>query len=351
MRQPQLGALGRWIGFGLASLLAGCAYLGQPGADPSQPTASPGGTTSSPSPTVTQAPTPSPIPSVGASPSARASDAPSPSATDFAATRRAKAHFVLERWANEIAGVRDPIIFVHDLTRGGGWRWRDANDQKSAFLSGQVEAIVPLSTDTPAPGQIVWPDGSRQEAQLLSAADAFADMVRRHQRAGSGCDGCEKLKVTGAKLVSVEHETVRGPASVPAWQFQFVPGDKPMHPISHVAMRDYITAADYEDWFEHANSVYVAYGQPSERRLTVGYSGSACAEADRFHGEAIETDVAVTLLIHYRPRRNEPQVCIAMAVGYQVTVELAAPLGDRYVIDPESGFPVPVLPDEPPPDG
>ncbi|GAA3653516.1 hypothetical protein GCM10022237_11690 [Nocardioides ginsengisoli] len=62
--------------------------------------------------------------------------------------------------------------------------------------------------------------------------------------------------------------------------------------------------------------------------LTVGYDGSACQASNQ--AVVDETSRRVVITTYAKVKRGE---CIAMAVGYDLKVTLAAPLGSRPVYD------------------
>lgn len=62
--------------------------------------------------------------------------------------------------------------------------------------------------------------------------------------------------------------------------------------------------------------------------LTVRYDGSACQKSNDLVVEEHDDQVVVTLFVDIAPG-----MCTAQAVGYDVTARLAAPLGDRVVLD------------------
>src|SRR5688572_20780250 len=135
----------------LALAVAGCAYVGAPTSPSPAATATPAVTTQP-----SAAPTPAPTP------------APTQTPEDRDAQRRAQAEAALQHWAAYMADKpADTIVFISDLTRGGGWRGNGAGDAKSDFLSGRIEATVGLPTDVPPPGQVGWLDGTMQEVPLI----------------------------------------------------------------------------------------------------------------------------------------------------------------------------------------
>ncbi|MDQ3938653.1 MAG: hypothetical protein M3253_08255, partial [Chloroflexota bacterium] len=328
---------------------------------------------SSPSPTTATSVAPEESPVASASPtqppSMEPADGPSPSAPpataeptdDYEAQLYRQAERALDRWADVVADAPpNAIVFVHGLTDGGGWRGRGAGNRKSAFMSGRVVATVPLPTDVPPPGDVVWPDGATTTVPLISAAVALDELVRE-MSAGS-CPECRPLEVVGAKLVVGEAATSRGRVTAPLWQFEFVPADEPLMPITHVAVRDRISI-DLAAWESEApnalgDRIEAAYGSPADDELTVLFVG-ALYRGDRWCGadytaEAVESELAVVVIVrgHSRPPPDStPPPCLAVGAGRTAVATLNSPLGDRTVLEVVLGTPVELRSGAPPPDG
>jgi hypothetical protein len=237
----------------------------------------------------------------------------------------------------------DTIVFIWELTHGGGWRGHGADDAKGYFLSGRIEATVDLPTEGPPPGEVTWQDGTTQEVPLISAADALAAMIveLRGDQPAQECGDC--LQVAGATLTTRMALTWHGEAQVPVWQFDFIGRGKPMEPISFVAVRDRVAFNDWDAWPDFFPSTSGAYGRPNDTEITVVFGGGAC---DTGHSMVpVESDGAVVPIITTTVAQGP---CIALGVGYALTLTLDTPLGDRAVLDLDSGYPVPVYSQKPP---
>lgn len=315
----------------LAVALTGCSYVG-----------------SAPSPTPETQPTPTAAaasPTAGPTGSRPTDPTVEPTATpDYLTRAHAQADLDLQRWADFMADKpANAVVFVWTLYHGGGWHGRGAGDRKEAFLSGQLEATTELSNAAPNAGTLTWQDGSSQTVELISAAQAFDDMVADIRGEGGPCGSCPNLQVTGAHLTTTVALTWRGKATVPAWQFEFVDRDVPLTPITYVAAKDAIDTSDWGNWGRYAADVDGVYGTPSDTQITVLFGGGAC---DTSHSiEAVESELAIVPIISATGRGG---VCIAMRVGYALVLELAQPLGNRAVLDLENGWPAPVYPEVPP---
>lgn len=344
----------RLLSVPLVLTVIACQYIGaRPSAEPSRALGTP---------------TPSPVvsPSYEAPPTLPPSPPPTPTASlspseAYDATLHQQAQEYLARWAEIAAGAApNAVVLVGELTRGGGWHGPNADNAKSAFLSGLIEATVELPTQAPSPGEVVWPDGSTATVSLFSAAEALDDLI---SQTGEGeCSGCQAVKVTGAKLVTGEAETSRGPATVPLWQFEFAAEDAPRTPITHVAVRDRIIAPPEPPWDPYGGNptgdrIDAAYGTPQDSELTVVFVGAALpgdqwCGAD-YTGEGVESDLAVVVIIHgqsHPPSGLKPGGCWALGATRTALVKLGSSLGNRTVLEVQFGTPVTLRSGEPPQD-
>jgi hypothetical protein len=93
-----------------------------------------------------------------------------------------------------------------------------------------------------------------------------------------------------------------------------------------------------------------ATGMRTGRELTVTVTGSPGPASQPcgadYDGEAGESDLGVVVIVHehrYVPDPSDSSIaCTAVGAMRKVTVQLATPLGDRAVLDPQGGVPVPV---------
>lgn len=332
----------------VGTLLIACQYVGQSSLPTG--TSAPGSGTAA-SPTVSLAPTQRATPTATASMSAL-------DAYDLQVHQQANRYLAL--WADAI-GDASPgaIVFVGELTHGGGWRGPNADNVKTAFMSGLIEVVGTVPSEAPPPGEVTWPDGKTQTVALMSAAEALAHM--KAPAAGDRCTGCKPVRVTGAKLVAGEANTASGPATVPLWQFEFVPEDEPRTPITHVAVADRVIPPPLPDWNPYGGNpvgdrIDAIYGSPTDTRLTAVFVGAplrgdSWCGAD-YTGEAVESDLAVVVVIHgerrHRPAGPSPGACLGLGATRTAVVNLASPLGSRTVLEVQFGQPVVLRSGDPP---
>jgi hypothetical protein len=313
----------------IAFATAGCQFAGSPTHTP--------GTTLSPA--TPRAPAATKLPSAPAttSPSTPASSAPS---------KVEQAQQLLDDWARhvELAGSA-PITFPDGLIRGGGWHGDNANDSKIAFLNGSFHEATTLSTETPEDGEIVWSNGKSQTVELLSASEAFRGLIANSE-GGTACDECPPLEVTGAHLTTVDAATTEGDARVPAWEFVFQPDQRPLQPISIVAVwgANGWPGANLGGATNDGMPAQFAYGRSDSRELTVSFVGSPWAVANPcgadYTAQAVESDLAVAVIIEEHGSNQPAQACPALGGLRTAVVQLSRPLGDRTVLDVNYAVPV-----------
>lgn len=283
---------------------------------------------------------PSSTPSASASPSA----SPTPASSEgLSAAYRARAQTIVDAWASSSGG----LVLVSDGTMPGSvWPPDNSPDAKISLLAGNVVAASPLSTDTPAPGEVRWDDGSSETLPLVSAAQALEDL---RTSAVTPCGTCQPLVVDQATLTTMTIIATRGGATVPAWSFR-VQGSTAS--VLRIAVSTGAAPAPGSNVVPDDRSlidVQSVNGSADSRDLTVHFTGAG-APADQTCGAdyavlAFESDTGVVIFVYLtREATLPPGVDGCLAIGYPRTeaVTLAAPLGDRMVFDAAFGQPVPV---------
>jgi hypothetical protein len=270
----------------------------------------------------------------------------SPSSQDVANLRQ-QAELELTRWADAVAaaGGESAFVPVEDLTIMIGDDWGPAviGTGKTAMMAGAFETTVSLPADTPPDGQLVWPDGTGKTVRLISAQQALADMKAE---GGGSCGGCTPLRISAARLTSGSIETNRGRATVPVWEFSLQ--DTPVQ-VARVAIADRVTVTPLAGDSSGTLAIAIdsATGTAGDRKLTVRFTGApgtadqACG-AD-YDAQAVESSTAVVVIV-LEHRNGLPAACSAVGAWRTADVELAAPLGDRTVLEARGGMPVSVEP-------
>ncbi len=211
-------------------------------------------------------------------------------------------------------------------------------------MAGKVEAVVALSDETPAAAEVRWQDGSVQTLPTISAAQALKDL----QAAGvQPCPECDALQVTHATLTTVQIQTGRGPATVPAWEFSLEGTAVQVTRVAISASANVsVTPPSWNpDDPPVGLSIDSASGTVGGRQLTVTFlgapqPGSQPCGAD-YTAEAVESQTAVVVIV-IEHRNTTDAACLLVGRGRTATVRLASPLGDRAVLEVQEGLPVPV---------
>jgi len=265
-----------------------------------------------------------------------------PAATDPAAARR-HAAAVLEAWsaAAEQAGGAARVSPVGELTtRIGDWEPAVADRNARALAAGAVLTDSPLPDDAPAEGEVTWPDGTTTRVPLLQAQQAI---VAIGTSTAPTCPDCGFLLATSARLVSGPIQTTRGPAIAPLWEFTLQ--DTAVR-LTRVAIGNAPTAVPPEADPALGLAIEAAGGSVTGTDLTVAFTGSPepgsqpCGED--YTGEAIESELAVVVIVTRHPHVGGAVSCTAEGARRTATATLAAPLGDRAVLDFQAGAPVPL---------
>jgi hypothetical protein len=252
----------------------------------------------------------------------------------------------LARWADAVAaaGVQPGFIPVGEMTgQTGTWEPEVGDNNKSALMSGVVEAAVGLSDETPPDGELRWQDGTTKTVRLISAQQALTEV---RADGVQPCPECVPLQITGARLTSGPIETSRGPATAPVWEFT-VQGTTVR--VTRVAIAARVTVVP-PPWDPNnapiGISIESATGTVGGRQLTVTFVGApapgnqACG-AD-YSAEAVESPTAVVVIVAEH-RNGLGGACLALGALRTAEVELGEPLGDRAVLEVKEGRPVPVL--------
>jgi hypothetical protein len=253
----------------------------------------------------------------------------------------------LQRWADAVAaaGGQQGFVMVGDATgQIGDWEVPVGSNNKLALMSGKVVAVVGLSDETPPAAKVHWKDGSVQTLPTISAAQALKDLQAAVVQA---CLACDALQVTAATLTTAQIQTSRGPASVPAWEFSL--RGTAVH-VTRVAIAARANVRVTPPAWDPNDppvglSIWSASGTVGGRQLTVNFvgapkPGSQPCGAD-YTAEAVESQTAVVVII-IEHNNATPGICELGGATRTAVAQLAAPLGDRAVLEVRDGLPVPV---------
>ncbi len=252
-----------------------------------------------------------------------------------------QAHTVLARWDTAIADTPDAVLLLvaPPDQQDGDWPNQDGADYKEAVLSGLLLAgpAVSAATRTPEPVAVRWSGTDRQhQVTLISAADAAAGLQQRGN--GQSCEGCTPVTLEDPQLRQVVVQTATGAATVPAWSF--AAGGTSVRLIElAVAPKWVITLPSLDAAVIGVDGAH----QERDGSMTVQFVGAPAAASETcgidYSADAIESASAVVVIVTAHPNATEA-VCDAVGARRTASASLAAPLGQRAVLDPQRGTPV-----------
>ena len=258
---------------------------------------------------------------------------------------REQADAALTRWADAVAaaGGKPRVVVVGELTgQIGDWEAKVGDNNKQALYAGLVSAIDLMPTAVPPDGDIEWPDGTTTAVPLLSAVEAVA-AIRSNTTAT--CDECTPLQITAAVLSSGPVETTLGPAVAPVWEFAL---EGTAVKVTRVALANPVTVVP-PPWNPNdppgGLRIDSASATVDGLELRVQFVGAPlggdqpCGED--YTAEAVESDLAVAVIVT-RHLNLGAGGCSAVGAMRTAVAMLAAPLGDRAVLEIQEGLPVPV---------
>ncbi len=266
-----------------------------------------------------------------------------PAATDTGPAHQ-RARSVLAAWAAAVAAVggRPAVTPVGELTgQVGDWEEAVGDNNKRALMAGAVTTVNPLSEQAPPDGEVAWQDGKTTKVPLLSPQAAI---VAIESTTAEPCSDCAMLLVTDARLTSGPIQTTRGPATAPIWEFTL---QGTAVKVTRVALADPVVVSD-DVGSGLGLAIDSASGTVGGNDLTVAFVGAPdpgnqpCGED--YTAEAVESDLAVVVIVTRHPHvALFGGACSAVGARRTATATLAAPLGDRAVLDLQQGTPVPVV--------
>jgi hypothetical protein len=252
---------------------------------------------------------------------------------------------VLSAWADAVAkaGEQAAVTQVGELTgQIGDWEEAVGDNNKRALMAGMVASASPLSEVAPPDGDVTWQDGTPTKVPLMSAQEAI---VAIESTTEAPCSDCTMLLATAAELTSGPIQTSRGPATAPIWEFTL---EGTAVKLTRVAIANPFVVVPDEVGSGLGLSIDSASGSASGTELTVAFVGAPdpgnkpCGED--YTAEAVESELAVVVIVTRHPHAVPlGEACTLVGARRTATANLAAPLGDRVVLDLQQGTPVPVV--------
>jgi hypothetical protein len=212
---------------------------------------------------------------------------------------------------------------------------------KLAMLGGFYRLVAKRMLPAgPSTGQIRFPDGSMMTVPMATAGQAF-DALNRRQGSSTDCPESCALSVTGASIGTMTVATSRGMATVPAWKFTVEQLRVPMLRIAVAAsaISQLPTPQMEPDMtltaVEAVDAADGSHDPSTAKQIRLHFTGGACDKTrlglvhERADAIVVGVDIA-----------QKPGACIAIGVIAQVDVTLNTPVGDRVILDANSGRPV-----------
>ncbi|MFD7262244.1 hypothetical protein [Streptomyces sp. NPDC059874] len=223
-----------------------------------------------------------------------------------------------------------------DWAPPGGFR---SGEDKAAAVNGNFVLRAELPADPSPATPIRWPDGGELTLPLLSAWEAYGQINRAK---GATAEPDQALPVTAVRFGETIVRTSRGPARVPAWLFIIEGYDTP---LARIAIREQeLPKPPIEPLGTFDEGTAPLFGHsaasPDATSFEVTAGHGACdggVAVDVLEG----TDVVVLAGRILPGEETGPGVaCAAVMLEQTVPVTLTRPVGERVVIDSESGAPL-----------
>jgi len=206
---------------------------------------------------------------------------------------------------------------------------------KAAAGNGWYRLDIKLPAAAAPLGRITFAGGQTLEVPLTTAAAAYGALANPAAPPVAQCGRPDcALTITAARFATTTVRTSRGPATVPAWFFTLAELAVPVVRVA-VAPSAVSPLPDLGGTLPASHDLY-----PVERidgtgdRLTLHFTGGRCVKTQT--GYVYEQPDLVVVGVVVIPTGA---VCPAIGIPAQVDVRLAAPLGDRVVLDATTAQP------------
>lgn len=272
-----------------------------------------------------------------------------------------QAREALDRWAQAVATVGGDQSFIWPAG-GGPAEEKLAGGYLTDVVGGQLEEPMRMALEAGAivaSPEVLAMDGFEGVLELADgrsvpvAADTPANlidlMVLEGQYYGSGlCPDCAPLTIVGATPTTTTNvPNLRATVSAPAWRFD-IEGTS-VQLIRHAVPWSFGVHAIPTEAVGRVG-IGIAWAEGSDHRLEVGFIGAPSTADEElcgadYHLETYESDLAVVAIV--LPSRHVAPlprgfICTNGESPRTVTAQLAAPLGERAVLEVVLGMPVPL---------
>ncbi|KGN30236.1 hypothetical protein N802_09575 [Knoellia sinensis KCTC 19936] len=214
--------------------------------------------------------------------------------------------------------------------------WRPNGFLEASFGNGWIRTSAALP-DVGGRGVIRFGDGSSLSVPLVGAKAAYGQLPQRSGECSADGQppGCPWLTITQARLSTVQIETSRGPAEVPAWSFTV---DGLPQPLLRVAVAPSATTS-----LPVEPSSFAGPGGVVSRKQLASSHGNSIAfdiEMGACNGaQGLVSEFPDVIVVGVSVSPQEVDACIAALLPRRVEVRTTRPVGTRPIVD-ESGRPV-----------
>ncbi|MEV0563226.1 hypothetical protein [Dactylosporangium sp. NPDC050588] len=254
---------------------------------------------------------------------------------------RRQAREALDRHDQAVERAGGQGIVVVGARTGQVGEWEDDKARfKVSLLVGKVAAVAALPAAPPADGVVVWDGGASRTVAIIAAGAALAELVED----GAGdCADCPVIEVTGARLGTARIQTAQGAATAPAWEFA-LRGSAVL--VTRTAFAGVMVVPPPWNASHPPGGLSIQTVRVDGTTLTAEFVGavdpaSAGPCGVDYTAEAVESPNAVVVIVHEHPASTNAR-CTALGATRTVTVQLAAELDGRAVLEVRQGLPVPV---------
>lgn len=252
-----------------------------------------------------------------------------------------QAYKAIAHWQDAVR--TNPVLTVIPaLQQVGQWEPGLAAKYAPVLAARNFRAPANLDRTPQAQSSVTWATGDVRPTGVLSAFGTFNVMTSSASR----CHPCTPLVITGATRTTMNVQTTRGLATVPAWRFSLqgtqVQVLQSALPIPNVKRIPHDSQRRIH--FIHLDRSVV---QPDDQTITAEFVGArhpgseVCGED--YTATAVETDDAVVIIVTTLPKPSggsgREQACNTMGWPRTAEVRLRAELGGRPVIQLGDGVP------------
>jgi hypothetical protein len=239
---------------------------------------------------------------------------------------------LLREWDQALAAASpDALVVAGPLWNQTGVWPVNGGPNREPIIVGDIDYSPPevAAVASPTTGPVVHA-GRRLTVPLIDPAAAVEEIRTLHSE--GDCGGCG-ITLIDPTLITVRLTTSTGDASVPAWDFNVSgTGDH----ISWVAVDPALLVGPrpHPLWGSNGGEIPVVTG-PSSLAIRTPGSEPACGRTPTARAVESERTYAIAITTTIVPIDG---YCTAIGYYDDLTVELAAPIGDRLLINLDTGL-------------